>query len=108
MDDLVVYSPSSTGLQQFLHICSTFGVEHDIRYNDRKSAPMTWRTKDCKHLEFQKLKLLENILIISNKVKYFGHLITDKIMDNEDIYTQCQMLHKQTSPYVNLMYVQKE
>lgn len=50
---------------------------------------MTWGTKDCKHLEFQKLKLLENILIISNKVKYFGHLITDKLMDNEDIYTQC-------------------
>ncbi len=32
-DGLVVFSPSSAGLQQLLNLCSDFGLEHDILYN---------------------------------------------------------------------------
>jgi len=32
-DDLVVFSPSSAGLQHLLNVCSDYGLEHDIVYN---------------------------------------------------------------------------
>lgn len=37
-DDLVVFSPCSSGLQQLLGICNSYGEEHDIKYNASKSA----------------------------------------------------------------------
>ncbi len=43
-DDLVVFSPSSAGLQQLLTLCSDYGLEHDILYNPDKSVVMSCRT----------------------------------------------------------------
>ncbi len=44
-DDLVVFSPSSAGLQQLLNLCSDYGLEHDILYNPDKSVVMICRTE---------------------------------------------------------------
>ena len=40
VDDLVVISPSWTGLSQLLHECDKFGNRHDLKYNAKKSAVM--------------------------------------------------------------------
>lgn len=31
--EMVAFSPSSTGLQQLLNICTDYGIENDIKYN---------------------------------------------------------------------------
>ncbi len=36
--DLVVFSPSSAGLQQLFITCSDYGLEHDILYNPDNSV----------------------------------------------------------------------
>jgi len=38
MYDLVIMSPYSVGLQQLLRICSSYGVQHDIKFNVEKSG----------------------------------------------------------------------
>lgn len=37
VDDLVIFCPYSTGLQQLLRVCSQYGSEFDITYNAKKS-----------------------------------------------------------------------
>ena len=36
-DDLVLLSPSASGLSILLSICSTYGIEYDVMYNSTKS-----------------------------------------------------------------------
>ena len=76
-DDLVVLSPCSAGPQQFLSICSVYGVEYDIRYNASESAVMICRTKEDKCLKFPDFNLADNNLGVCNTVKYLGHFITE-------------------------------
>lgn len=38
-------------------------------------------------------KLSGNVLNICNEVKYLGHVITDQVTDDEDIYRQCRMFY---------------
>ena len=43
-DDIVLLSPSATGLSLLLNICGKYGLEHDIgRFNSKKSAVMIFR-----------------------------------------------------------------
>lgn len=44
-DHLVIFSPSSAGLQQRLTTCTVYGVKHDIKHGN-KSAFLVCRTKD--------------------------------------------------------------
>lgn len=81
-DDLVVFSPTSAGLQQLLAICSTYGVEH-------------FQCNASKSLKYLDLNLSENNLTICNKVKYLGCYITEQMTD-EDIYRQCRMMYGQS------------
>ena len=38
-DDIVLLSPSATGLSSLLHVCGNYGLEHDIRLNYIKEVP---------------------------------------------------------------------
>ena len=44
-DDLVVFSPSISGLQKLLKLCDEFAVSHDIKYNSNKSTLLIFRGK---------------------------------------------------------------
>lgn len=59
-DDLVVFCPSSAGLQQLLNVCSVYGADDDIKLN------------------FPVFKLSNSNLISCNRVKYLGHFLTGK------------------------------
>lgn len=96
-DDLVVFSPSSAGLQQRLNVCSVFGDQHDVKYNAAKSFVMICRTKEDRSLVFPLFKLSGNILTVCNKIKYLGHIINDCLSDDEDMYRQCRMLYAQAN-----------
>ena len=96
-DDLVVFSPSSAGLQQLLNVCSDYGTVHDMKFNIDKSAVMICRTKEDKCLMFPPFKLAGNILRVLSKYKYLGHLITDQLKDDLDVYRQCRSLYAQAN-----------
>ncbi len=91
-DDLVVFSPSSAGLQQLLNLCSDYGLEHDILYNPDKSVGMICRTKEDKSIHFPVFKLSKKSLTVCAKVKYLEHIITERMTDDEDIDMQANIL----------------
>ena len=35
-DDIVLLSPSATGLSLLLHVCGKYGLDHDNRFNSKK------------------------------------------------------------------------
>lgn len=92
-DDLVVFSPSSAGLQQLLNVCSEYGLEHDIVYNPDKSMVMTCRTKEDKSIHFPVFKLSNKNITVCEKVKYLGHIITEHMTDDDDIERQRLLMY---------------
>ena len=47
-DDLVVFSSSSVGLRELLSVCETYGLNHNIKFNHKKSAILISRGKHIK------------------------------------------------------------
>ena len=87
-DDLAIMSPSTVGFQQLLDICSEYGVEFDVQYNAKKSVVLICRTKEDQKLHFPMFYLSGQSLCVSNCTKYLGHIITDKMKDDADMYKQ--------------------
>lgn len=94
-DDLVLISPSATGLRELLKICELYGDEHDIKYNPKKSAILVCRSVYTRHAIFAPFSIKGEHINIVNKIKYLGHIITDDGMDDEDIRRQCRQLYAQ-------------
>ena len=42
-DDLVIMSPSVAGLYKLIHICKSFGLSHDVLFNNEQSTIMSFR-----------------------------------------------------------------
>ncbi len=66
-DGLVVFSPSSAGLQQLLNLCSDFGLEHDILYNLNKRVVMIAEIRRIKVYIFQSLSCLRRVSLCVQK-----------------------------------------
>ena len=45
-DDLLIFCPSSKGLQGLLNQCEIYGTEHDIKYNKDKTVCMIIKPVD--------------------------------------------------------------
>ncbi|XP_024116673.2 uncharacterized protein LOC112138347 [Oryzias melastigma] len=96
-DDIVLLSPSTAGLQQLLKICSDYGVDHDIVFNAGKSMVMISKTKEDKNVKFPDFHLRNVVLACSDRIKYLGHIITEDMTDDADIYRQCRVLYGQAN-----------
>ena len=96
-DDLAILSPSSAGFQQLLNICSEYGVAFDVKYNAKKSVVMTYRTRGDEDLTFPSFYLSGQVLSVCSKAKYLGHVITDQLTDDDDLYRQRRILYAQAN-----------
>lgn len=61
---------------------------------------MICKTKGDKDLIFPSFYLSGQALIVSSKTKYLGHIITDQMCDDDDIYRQRRMLYAQANMLV--------
>ena len=48
VDDLVILSPSVSGLSELMQVCGLYGLKHDIKYNSKKSAVLIFKSKYMK------------------------------------------------------------
>ena len=48
VDDLVILSPSVSGLSELMQVCGHYGLKHDIKYNSKKSAVLIFKSKYMK------------------------------------------------------------
>ena len=96
-DDLVLLSPYSAGLQQMLRVCSQYGIDHDIKYNAKKSHIMIVRSNQDRKLTFPTFYLSGSPLGVCEEIKYLGHVISDDWTDDNDIYRQRCKIYSQAN-----------
>ncbi len=96
-DDLVLLSPYSAGLRQMLKVCSQYGIDHDIKYNSKKSHIMIVRSTGERKSTFPTFYLSDSRLDVCEEIKYLGHVISDDWMDDKDIYRQRCKIYSQAN-----------
>lgn len=94
-DDLVIMSPSSAGLQQLPGISDKFGVMHDMVFNCTKTVIMIVRSEEGWMSEFSLFELAGKSPV--KEFKYFGHVISNSLCDDDDIQRQCHRLYGQAN-----------
>ena len=73
-DDIVLLSPSATGLSLLLHVCGKYGLDHDIRFNSKKSAVIIFRNSSVKDFSFPSFEMNGESIKEVPFVKYLGHV----------------------------------
>ena len=94
-DDIVLLSPSATGLSLLLSVCSAYGIEHDIKYNSAKINVMTFRCNKMKDIRIPNFELNNVLLTVVTKYKYLGHCISDDPSDDDDMTRQYRQIYAQ-------------
>ena len=92
-DDLVIMSPSVAGLYKLIHICESFGLSHDVLFNNKKSTIMSFRAGNLKDAQLPLYTLNGDVLCDSACVKYIGHFICSDLSDDTDILRQRRCRH---------------
>ena len=91
-DDVVLFAPSSGGLQQLINICEEFGIEADIRYNEQKTVCMNI-SKSRFLYSLPQFYLNGRQLTFVNSTKYLGHILTSNMSDADDIGRQIRSVY---------------
>ena len=94
-DDIVLLSPSATGLSLLLHVCGKYGLEHDIRFNSKKSGVIIFRNSFVKDFSYPSFVMNGESIKEVPFVKYLGHVISADMKDDLDIMRQCRQLYAQ-------------
>ena len=58
VDDLVILSLSVSGLSELMQVCGLYQLNHDIKYNSKKSAVLICKSKYMIFLMFHHLRLM--------------------------------------------------
>ena len=80
-DDLVLISPSATGMKELLCACEVYSLEHAIVYNSKKSTVLVCRNKAMRHAVRPSFIVNGDVIPESEKVKYLGHIICSDLND---------------------------
>ena len=92
-DDLVVFCPSSKGLQKLMYICESYGATHDIAYNQKKTVCMVILPARYKLLNCPKISLNGAHLSFVTCYKYLGIICLNSFMDDNDITRQMRCFY---------------
>ena len=68
-DVLVIMSPSVAGLYKLIHICQSFGLSHDVLFNNKNSTTMSFRAGNLKDAHLPLYTLNGEVLCDSACVK---------------------------------------
>ncbi|XP_063372171.1 uncharacterized protein LOC134660369 [Cydia amplana] len=84
-DDMVLLSPSISGIQDLLTICERYAESHGLRYNASKSELLVFKAGTKSYSHTPQVKLGNIPLKIVEEFKYLGHWVTSSLTDNKDI-----------------------
>ena len=97
--------PSSVGLRELLSVCETYGLNHDIKFNHKKSAILISRGKHLKNVCHLAFKLHGEDIKGVKSVKYLGHIICSDSKDDKDIMRQCRQLYARGNVLLRKFYM---
>ena len=76
-------------------MCGKYGLEHDIRFNPKKSAVIIFRNSFVKDFSYPSFVMNGQNIKEVPFVKYLGHVISADMKDDLDIMRQCRQLYAQ-------------
>ena len=79
-----------TGLSLLLHVWGKYGLEHDIRFNSKKSVVIIFRNSCVKDFSYPSFVMNCESIKEVPFVKYLGHVISADMKDDLDIMRQCR------------------
>ncbi|XP_022830394.1 uncharacterized protein LOC111359167 [Spodoptera litura] len=84
-DDMVLLSPSVNALRKLLYICESYAQSHGLKYNASKSVLMVFKAGNKAPSNVPPIKIAGSALERVSKVKYLGHMLTETLLDDEDL-----------------------
>ena len=79
-DDITLVSPNVAGLQQMLHMCTTYANEHQLIYNTKKNVVITFKQRRWKHSSELEVFLNSNRLPNKEEIRHLGVVMNDYCM----------------------------
>ncbi|XP_026322805.1 uncharacterized protein LOC113232344, partial [Hyposmocoma kahamanoa] len=83
-DDMVLLSLSVSALMQMLETCEEYAMAHGLEYNPKKSEVMVFKAGKIKPYYVPPIMLNRVPLMVTDKVKYLGHILTSDLNDDLD------------------------
>jgi hypothetical protein len=84
-DDMVLLSPSVSGLRQLVKTCEAYAKQHGLKYNDKKSEFMVFKGSCKQPGQVPPVYLNGSQLRRVTHFKYLGHIVDEDLKDNFDI-----------------------
>ena len=84
-DDVWCISPSIAGLQDLHDVCDSFSYKNGIVFNSNKSQCMQFFPKSFHLTNVSVVRLCNETLNFSKKVKYLGVYLTNELTDDDNI-----------------------
>lgn len=78
-------------------VCSQYGMNCDIAFNDKKSNVMIVRCKEDKKFIFPVFYLCNTPLETCKEIKLLSGILTDDISDDKGMNPQCHKLYAQAN-----------
>ena len=97
-DDIVLLSPSASGLRSMLNVCSDFASRHSLIFNASKTQLVRFSlssdtSNSCSHFLFD-----GHQLTLSKSANHLGHILSSDLSDDDDILaSQRDMCRKANS-----------
>lgn len=83
-DDMVLLSPSINGIRKLLSICERYSKLHGLKYNIKKTELLVFRAGKGPE-KVLPVYLYETPVRVVASFKYLGHVLTDRLTDDEDM-----------------------
>lgn len=99
-DDMVLLAPSWTALQELINLLESVCIDYDIVCNAKKTVCMMFCPREsCKRiaLSFPPFTLGSQILQYVKQFRYLGHMINDRLNDDDDILREVRNLFVRTN-----------
>lgn len=84
-DDMVLLSPTISGIRKLLSICETYAEQHGLRYNPMKSELLVFRGGNKSPTFIPPVRINGSLIQIVTQFKYLGHVVTEDLKDNLDM-----------------------
>ena len=100
-DDLVLISPSLKGLQKLMNICYDYGTNIDILFNETKTKCVIFKSKKDNFVDYQCVVLGNQKISYCKEQKYLGHMYSNDLSDDDDIWRQTRSIYARGNAIVN-------
>ena len=95
-DDVVLLSPSASGLRLMLRVCEDFASSHCLLFNPFKTQFMQFYHHS--HLRMNSsIIFCGSYLPLLNEVLHLGHILTYNLSDDNDILSKCKDMIKEAN-----------